>query len=102
MKSIIIVIAIAAVGAAAFYFRPKTPILGGSASGPVRPTTAIVIQTNISFAVNAAGEITPAEQVSVRPEINGRIELLTVDIGDRVKKGDLLFKLDDAELQNQR
>jgi len=102
MKSIIIVIAIAAVGVAAFYFRPKTPLLGNNPAGPARPTTATVIQTNISFAVNAAGEITPAEQVSVRPEINGRIELLPVDIGDRVKKGDLLFKLDDQELQNQR
>ena len=67
-----------------------------------RPTTALVIQTNISFSVNAAGEISPAEQVSVRPEINGRIEELPVDIGDRVKKGSLLFKLDDKELQQQK
>lgn len=67
-----------------------------------RPTTAVAIQTNISFSVNAAGEIGPAEQVSVRPEINGRIEELPVDIGDRVKKGDLLFKLDDKELQQQK
>jgi HlyD family secretion protein len=102
MKSIIIVIGIAAVGIAAFYLRPTKPILGNAPAGFSRPTSVPVIQTNISFAVNAAGEITPAEQVSVRPEINGRIELLPVDIGDRVKKGDLLFKLDDQELQNQR
>lgn len=67
-----------------------------------RPKTAAVIQTNINFAVNAAGEISPAEQVSVRPEINGRIEELPVDIGDRVRKDALLFKLDDKELQQQR
>ena len=67
-----------------------------------RPKTVAVIQTNINFAVNAAGEISPAEQVSVRPEINGRIEVLPVDIGDRVRKGDLLFKLDDKELGQQR
>lgn len=67
-----------------------------------RPKTAAVIQTNINFAVNAAGEISPAEQVSVRPEINGRIEILPVDIGDRVRRDDLLFKLDDKELQQQR
>jgi HlyD family secretion protein len=67
-----------------------------------RPTTAVVIQTNISFAVNAAGEISPAEQVSVRPEINGKIELLPVDVGDHAGKGDILFKLDDKELQQQR
>jgi HlyD family secretion protein len=102
MKSIIIVVVLAVAGVTALYFRPKTTVLGLSGGGPARPTTALVIQTNIDFAVNAAGEITPAEQVSVRPEINGRIELLPVDIGDRVKKADLLFKLDDQELQNQR
>ena len=57
---------------------------------------------DINFAVNAAGEIAPAEQVSVRPEINGQIELLPVDVGDRVKKDALLFKLDDKVLQQQR
>lgn len=67
-----------------------------------RIKTAAVIQTNISFAVNAAGEIGPAEQVSVRPEINGKIELLPVDLGDQVTKESLLFKLDDKELQQQR
>src|SRR5712671_6253712 len=67
-----------------------------------RPTTATVELRDISFAVNAAGEIGPAEQVSVRPEINGKIELLPVDIGDIVKKGALLFKLDDKELQQER
>ena len=73
-----------------------------SGEGLVRLATAPVIQTNINFAVNAAGEIGPAEQVSVRPEINGKIDLLPVDLGDRVKSGDLLFKLDDKELQQQK
>jgi RND family efflux transporter MFP subunit len=73
-----------------------------AAASPDRPTTATVELRDINFAVNAAGEIGPSEQVSVRPEINGKIEVLPVDIGDRVKKGDLLFKLDDKELQQQR
>src|SRR5437870_1713062 len=72
------------------------------AATPARPTTATVELRDISFAVNAAGEISPAEQVSVRPEINGKIEELPVDVGDRVKQSDLLFKLDDKELQQQR
>jgi RND family efflux transporter MFP subunit len=73
-----------------------------AANASNRPTTAIVELRDISFAVNAAGEISPAEQVSVRPEINGKIDVLPVDIGDRVKKGELLFKLDDKELQQER
>ena len=70
----------------------------GDAAGP---KVARVLQTNVTFVVSAAGDIEPAERVSVRPEINGRIAELPVDIGDRVKKGQLLFKLDDKELRNQ-
>jgi RND family efflux transporter MFP subunit len=73
-----------------------------AANASSRPTTATVELRDISFAVNAAGEISPAEQVSVRPEINGKIDVLPVDIGDHAKKGDLLFKLDDKELQQER
>ncbi|MCL4787509.1 MAG: efflux RND transporter periplasmic adaptor subunit [Verrucomicrobia bacterium] len=102
MKKLAVIIVVAGLGVAAYFFRDRLPSRETAASAPSRPTTALVIQTNISFAVNAAGEIGPAEQVSVRPEINGRIEELPVDIGDRVKKGDLLFKLDDKELQQQR
>ncbi len=69
---------------------------------PLRPTTAPVIVTNIDFAVNAAGTITPAEQVSVRPQVNGIIKTLPVDIGNQVKTGDLLFTLDDQDLQTER
>src|SRR5213078_1705678 len=73
------------------------------ASGaPARSTTAQVELRDINFAVSAAGEISPAEQVSVRPEINGKIDVLPVDVGDHVKKGDILFKLDDKELQQER
>ena len=67
-----------------------------------RPTTAVVTPRNISFAISAAGEITPAEQVSVRPEVSGRIATMPVDLGDKVKKGDVLFTLDDSDLQIER
>lgn len=77
---------------------------GGAAASATskRSTTALAEVKDIKFEVVAAGEIGPAEQVSVKPEINGKIQTLTVDIGDEVKKGQVLFTLDDAELQNQR
>lgn len=74
--------------------QPATPL--------ERPTTASVESRDIRFTVSAAGEITPAEQVSVRPEINGRISSLVVDIGDSVKKGEVLFTLDDRDLQIEK
>jgi RND family efflux transporter MFP subunit len=67
-----------------------------------RPTTAVVETRNINFKVTAAGDIGPAEQVSVRPEINGRIFTLPVDIGDQVKKSEILFTLDDTDLRIER
>src|SRR3989454_11250208 len=67
-----------------------------------RPTTALVGTRDLRFAVNAAGDIGPAEQVSVRPEVNGKIEELPVDIGDIVKQGESLFTLDDKDLQTEK
>ncbi len=74
----------------------------GVQKSDAHPTTAVVETRDIHFAVSAAGEIGPAEQVSVRPEINGKILTLPVDLGDRVKKDSVLFTLDDQDLQTER
>ena len=55
---------------------------------PGPPTTAIVATRDINFAVTAAGDIGPLDAVSVGPEIGGLISKLTLDIGDKVKKGE--------------
>jgi RND family efflux transporter MFP subunit len=93
------------VGVGGFFGYKKLPELSPSKAAAERAAaipTAIAERKDIRFSVKAAGEIGPAEQVSVRPEINGKIDELPVDLGDRVKKGDLLVKLDDKELQQQR
>lgn len=102
MKKWIILLVLLGIGGGGFYGWRNWRQARQAAPVPVAPTTAIAEMRDISFVVNAAGEITPAEQVSVRPEINGKIDTLPVDIGDSIKKGDLLFKLDDLELQQQR
>ncbi len=102
MKSLFTLIVIAALGAGGFFFWRHWQHRGTEQDAFVRPTTALVEALDINFVVNVAGEIAPAEQVSVRPEINGRIASLPVDIGDKVKKGEILFTLDDQELENQR
>ena len=64
--------------------------------------TAIVAVRDIKFAVTASGEIGPVDSVSVRPEVGGLISKLTLDIGDKVKKADVLFELDDKDLQTEK
>src|SRR5689334_10581025 len=102
MRTWIGLILIMALGAGGYYGWRQWQKNQLASAGPPRPTTAAAELRDISFAVNAAGEIAPAEQVSVRPEINGLLLTLPVDIGDRVMKDQLLFKLDDSELQQQR
>ncbi|HEV2391464.1 MAG TPA: efflux RND transporter periplasmic adaptor subunit [Verrucomicrobiae bacterium] len=102
MKKWIILIAVAAAGAGGYFGWKQWQKKAAVADGPDRPTTAVTELRDINFAVNAAGEIAPAEQVSVRPEINGLLLTLPVDVGDHVKKDALLFKLDDSELQQTR
>ena len=89
-------------GAYLFFRNPKSGSGADAGKKTARPTTAVVASRSISFAISAAGEITPAEQVSVRPEVSGRIDTLKVDIGDAVKKGELLFALDDQDLQTEK
>ena len=102
MKKLIVLIVILGIGVAGYYGWKNWQKTSQASAGPERPTTATVELRDISFAVNAAGEIAPAEQVSVRPEINGLVEALPVDVGDRIKKDALLFRLDDKLLQQQR
>ena len=42
------------------------------------------------------------DTVSVRPEVGGIISKLTLDIGDKVKKDDVLFELNDKDLQTEK
>ena len=102
MKKFIILIVILGLGISGFYGWKNWQKTNAASAAPERATTATVELRSINFSVNAAGEIAPAEQVSVRPEINGLVNLLPVDVGDRVKKDALLFQLDDKLLQQQR
>jgi HlyD family secretion protein len=80
----------------------KRQALNPTTPAQSRAATATVETRNIRFAVTAAGDIGPADQVSVRMEVNGRISDLPVDIGDVVKKGARLCRLDDRDLQIEK
>lgn len=104
MKAFVIALLIlAGLGAGGWYWSRSSGSGTGPGQGPdsadARPSTAAVERGNINDAVGVAGEIGPAEQVSVRPEVNGKIIELPVDVGDKVKQGGLLFALDDRDLK---
>ena len=51
--------------------------------------------------LRVVGSIAPNETAAIRPEMSGLIRSIHFQEGQRVKKGDLLAKIDDAELQAQ-
>ncbi|MSU37347.1 MAG: efflux RND transporter periplasmic adaptor subunit [Pedosphaera sp.] len=104
MKSFIaLLVAVALAAGGWFWWQKQHPTSASVGTGPGgRPTTATIETRSIHFAVSAAGEITPSEQVSVRPEVNGKILVLTVDVSDLLKKDQLLFQLDDRDLQIEK
>ena len=111
MKKLILwMIALAVFAGAGFIWMSKRPEFfrtssfgtPGGAKLPSQPTTAVVGHRDINFSITAAGEIGPIDTVSVRPEVGGLIAKLSLDIGDKVKKGAILFTLNDYDLQTEK
>lgn len=77
---------------------------GGAANG--RPatatTTATVARHDITVTVESIGEINPGNQVSVKPEVSGRIKQIPVRTGQTVPRGTLLVALDETDLLTER
>jgi HlyD family secretion protein len=102
MKIALTVMLILGLTTGGYFVWKKAPALKPAQSASSKQATAEVEIRDIYFAVNAAGDIGPADQVSVRPEVNGIIAELPVDIGDKVTQGQLLCRLDDKDLQIER
>ncbi len=67
------------------------------------PVSAIVIKPEtIAHRVLATGTVLANEEVDLRSEASGKIERIFFSEGSRVKKGDVLLKINDSELQAQK
>lgn len=58
-------------------------------------------QGNLRVTVSATGKLAPINQVDVGSELSGTIEAVLVDDNDRVRKGQVLARLDVAKLRDQ-
>ncbi|MBI3988292.1 MAG: efflux RND transporter periplasmic adaptor subunit [candidate division NC10 bacterium] len=63
----------------------------------IRITAAPVVARDVQRTVEMVGTLIPYDEVAVSSEVEGIVEKLTVRLGDRVKKGDLLVRLDQRE-----
>jgi membrane fusion protein (multidrug efflux system) len=73
---------------------------GPGGVAPALPVTARVLQPErVDNRITSTGTILANEDVEIRSEVQGKIVKISFKEGGKVKKGDLLVKIDDAELQ---
>jgi RND family efflux transporter MFP subunit len=120
MKRIgIIVLLVAAVAGGAWYFRSGdsdaaeaagTPAAGGGRgggrrgggpSGPLTVDMAATARHEVIEYITVVGNLVGEATVDVVPRIAGRIDSISVQLGDRIARGQPVVKIEDREIQEQ-
>jgi len=67
------------------------------------PTVAVArtVRTRLASAMSLQGEFHPFQDILVYAKVSGYVSAIRVDIGDRVKAGDLIATLEVPELKDQ-
>ncbi|GHU60132.1 secretion protein HlyD [Clostridia bacterium] len=65
---------------------------------PVR--TAAVEKGSIQNVISYSGQVVPDDEAAVYSTISGKVERVYFDVGDRVKKGDVLLTMDKRNIQD--
>ncbi len=93
-KKTLIIVIVLCVGAVALYvgFLKK--------DDKAQLATQSIVRMNIDQSIEAVGEVYAKEQVDVGAQVSGQITKLYVQIGDKVKAGDLIAQIDKDKQQN--
>lgn len=93
-KKTLIIVILLCVGAVALYvgFFKK--------DDKAQLATQSITRMNIDQSIEAVGEVYAKEQVDVGAQVSGQITKLYVQIGDKVKAGDLIAQIDKDKQQN--
>jgi RND family efflux transporter MFP subunit len=71
------------------------------AEQPRAAAVVAVTRGNLASSLTVAGQFQPYQQVDLHAKVSGYIRWIKVDIGDRVREGEVLALLEVPELQNQ-
>ena len=71
----------------------------GGFGGPVAVGITTVELTDLPLKLNASGTVIAQQSVPVRPQVNALVRRIAVREGQSVKAGDILFELDDRNVQ---
>jgi RND family efflux transporter MFP subunit len=68
---------------------------------PATVSVAPVMRGDLSSTLTVAGEFQPYQEVELHAKVSGYVRRINVDIGDRVKNGQIIAKLEVPELNAQ-
>jgi RND family efflux transporter MFP subunit len=104
-KYIFIALAVVLLGALGFQLYRKIGKKEGyakqGAQVPVAVVAAPVERVMLQDLGEFSGSLIPNAQFDVSPKLGGKLEKLYVDVGDTVKKGELIAELEDEEVAQQ-
>jgi multidrug efflux pump subunit AcrA (membrane-fusion protein) len=66
-------------------------------SGPIEVRTARVADRQVRRVVDSVGTLFPYDEAIISAEVDGPVEKVAVDLGDRVTKGQLMVQISDEE-----
>ena len=80
--------------------QPSAPTAANAAS-PRAAAVVAVIRGPLASSLTVAGQFQPYQEVDLHAKVSGYIRWIKVDIGDRVRQGEVLAELEVPELQDQ-
>jgi len=75
------------------------PSGGGPSGAPLKVSAVVITPSPFSETLSLTGSIMANERIEVRSEVGGRITRIGFQEGARVRKGQVLIQMDDAELR---
>jgi multidrug efflux system membrane fusion protein len=112
-----VVVGLVAVSAAGLVFmsvRPPKAVAGSGSAGPsasgpagsagdraVPISTSVVVKKDIAVIVEGLGSVTPLATVTMKSQVDGRLDRVLFREGEAVKRGDLLAQIDPRPFEIQ-
>jgi RND family efflux transporter MFP subunit len=101
MKKLFLLLLSAVLGLGGWYAYTQKA-LGQENAEPADKLVARAEKRDINTTIEISGDVTPAFQLDVKPEVGGKLKALHVEPGEVVKEGDLLVEVDDRDLLTEK
>lgn len=92
IKPVIVFVVVAVIALSAYFFWPKD-----TTKEKTQGANFVAVRMgDLEESVTAQGKLEPKEYVDVGVQVSGQLKKINVEIGDQVKKGDLIAEIDPA------